>query len=210
MRIASGNVTTYIAFVAVDATDLKTRETGLTGFTVYRSRNNGTATVFTTPTVAEASAANMPGDYWLLVDEDTTIAAGADTEEMMLHITHASMAPVTRTIELYRPKITAGETLVVSSGDIDGFSAAAQAEINAQVVDTLAADTYAEPGQGNPAATAALSTKLNYLYKWGRNKKDNDGSQNRFYADDGTTVDQKQTTSESGGVVTKGEMVTGP
>jgi len=59
MRIASGSSDRKIAFVALDSTDLKTRLTGLTSFTVYRSRNGGTATLYTTPTVTELSAANM-------------------------------------------------------------------------------------------------------------------------------------------------------
>src|SRR3989304_1706193 len=122
MRILSGVLDQVIFFVAVDATDLKTRETGLATFTVYRARDTGAATIFTTPTVAELSAANMPGVYSLLLDEDMTITAGNDSEEMVFHITHAGMAPVTRTIELYRPKFTAGSTLavtdIVSSGAI--------------------------------------------------------------------------------------------
>lgn len=119
MRIPSGTTDQYIYFVAVDATDLKTRETGLTGFTVYRSRNNGTATAMTTPTTTEPSSANMPGVYGLLLDEDMTIGSGNDSEEMAFHISHANMAPVTRVIELYRPKITVGYTLGVGSdGDL--------------------------------------------------------------------------------------------
>lgn len=121
MRIPSGVTDQYIYFVAVDSTDLKTRETGLSSFTVYRSRNGGTATAYTSPTVAELSAANMPGVYSLLLDEDMTIDSGDDTQEICLHITQASMAPVTRVIELYRPKITAGNTLgVASDGDVSG------------------------------------------------------------------------------------------
>lgn len=100
MRIASGSTDRQVYFVAVDATDLKTRETGLTGFTVYRSRNGGTATVYTTPTIVELSAANMPGVYALTIDEDTTVAAAHDVEEYCLHITHAAMAPVTRVLDL--------------------------------------------------------------------------------------------------------------
>lgn len=115
-RIASGVTDQYIYFVAVDSTDLKTRETGLSSFTVYRSRNGGVAAAFTTPTINETDTTNMPGVYELLLDEDMTIDAGDDTQEMVLHITHAGMAPVTRTFELYRPKITAGETLTTSSG----------------------------------------------------------------------------------------------
>jgi hypothetical protein len=119
MRIASGVTNKYIYFVAVDATDLKTRETGLSSFTVYRSRNGGAAAAMTTPTVNETDQTNMPGVYELLLDEDTTIDAGDDTQEMVFHITHAGMAPVTRVIELYRPKITLGNTLgVESDGDL--------------------------------------------------------------------------------------------
>jgi len=119
MRIPSGVTDQYIYFVAVDATDLKTRETGLSGFTVYRSRNGAAAAAMTTPTVNETDSANMPGVYELLCDEDMSIAAGNDSEEMVYHITVAGMAPVTRVIEVYRAKITAGYTLgVESDGDL--------------------------------------------------------------------------------------------
>lgn len=121
MRIPSGVVDQVIYFVAVDSTDLATRETGLTSFTVYRDRNGGGAAAMTTPTVTEVDATNMPGVYKLLCDEDMTIASGNDSEEMVYHITQASMAPVTRTIEIYRRSVTAGNTLgVASDGDISG------------------------------------------------------------------------------------------
>lgn len=118
MRVPSGSTDRKVPFVAVDSTDLKTRETGLASFTVYRSRDGGAATLYTTPTVAEASAANMPGLYWLTIDEDTTIAAGHDVEVYTVHITQASMAPVTLAIELYRPKATEGNTIVVDASGI--------------------------------------------------------------------------------------------
>lgn len=275
MRIPSGTVDQYVYFVAVDATDLKTRETGLSSFTVYRSRNGGAAAAMTTPTVNETDATNMPGVYELLLDEDMTIDAGDDSQEMVFHITQASMAPVTRAIELYRPKITAGNTLSVESdGDatkvntLDGHTAQtgdsfaligatgsglttlAQAavctearlaelaaanipadldlvladtgelqtdwtnggrlDLNLDAVLALLDDARAEPGQGAPPVNADAMTKLDYLYKWVRNKKDNDGSTTQLYDDAGTTVDHKQTTSEAGGTVTKGEIVTGP
>jgi hypothetical protein len=115
VRIPSGVTDQYIYFVAVDSTDLKTREPGLSSFTVYRSRNGGAAAAYTTPTINETDSTNMPGVYELLLDEDMTIDSGDDSQEVCLHITQASMAPVTRTFELYRPKITAGETLTASS-----------------------------------------------------------------------------------------------
>ncbi len=121
MRIPSGVTDQYIYFVAVDATDLKTRETGLSSFTVYRSRNGAAASAMTTPTVNETDGVNMPGVYELLLDEDMSIAAGNDSEEMIFHITHAGMNPVDRVIELYRPKITAGNTLDVTATGAAGI-----------------------------------------------------------------------------------------
>jgi len=125
MRIESGATTRYVYFYAVDSTDFTTPETGLTGFTVYRSRNGAAPVSYTTPTVNETDVTNMPGVYELLVDEDTTLASGNDSEEMVLHISKTGMAPVVRTIEIYRPKITLGETLTVSSGLISNTTAIA-------------------------------------------------------------------------------------
>ena len=121
MRIPSGVTDQYIYFVAVDATDFSTRETGLSSFTVFRSRNGAAAAAMTTPTINETDTTNMPGVYELLLDEDMTIAAGNDSEEMCFHITATGMAPVTRTIELYRPKITAGNTLDVTATGAAGI-----------------------------------------------------------------------------------------
>lgn len=132
MRIASGKTDSILYFVAVDAADYVTRETGLSSFTVVRSRNGGADATYSTPTVTEIDSSTMPGVYSLLVDEDTTITSGADSEEYCVHITHAGMAPVTRTIELFRRDTTSGQTLTVTSGlasanaaQISGSSAAA-------------------------------------------------------------------------------------
>lgn len=119
MRILSGTTDQYIYFVGVDATSYTARKTGLTGFTVWRSRNGAAGVEMTTPTVNEVSAANLPGVYELLLDEDMTIGAGNDTEEMVFHIEATGMVPVTRTIELFAPQS-------VNVTQIDGNTAAAQ------------------------------------------------------------------------------------
>ena len=146
MRIASGVTDQIISFVAVDATDFATRETGLSSFTVYRSRNGGTATAMTTPTVAELDATNMPGVYTLLLDEDMTIGGGNDTEEMVFHITQASMAPVTRTIELFVPTDVAAAlatydapTKAEMDSGFAGLNDLSAAQVNAEV-DTAIGD----------------------------------------------------------------------
>ena len=123
MKILNGSTDNVIFFVAVDATDLKTRETGLSSFTVYYTLDDsGAATAMTTPTVAEVDNANMPGVYSLLIDEAgmTNLTAGNDTEELTLHITHAGMAPVTRAIEVYRSRTMAeNQRYLVKREDIE-------------------------------------------------------------------------------------------
>lgn len=55
------------------------------------------------------------------------------------------------------------------TGSIGSLATQAKADVNAEVVDTLSTDTYAEPGSV-PAATASLAAKLGWLYTLGRNK----------------------------------------
>lgn len=117
MRIPSGSTDIEIPFKAKTAAGADA--TGLSSFTVYRQRNGGTVTAMTTPTVSESSAANMPGIYTLLADEDTTIDAGHDTEPMVFTISEAGMKTVDIVVELYRPETTLGRTLgIESDGDL--------------------------------------------------------------------------------------------
>jgi len=166
MRIPSGVTDQFIYFVAVDSTDLKTRETGLTTFTVYRSRDGAAAAAMTTPTVNETDATNMPGVYELLLDEDMTIGSGNDSEEMAFHITQASMAPVTRTIEIYRRTATAGNTLDVTAtgaagldwGNIENKTTANDLSgTDIQLVDTTTTNTDMR-GTDSAATAANLAT----------------------------------------------------
>jgi hypothetical protein len=166
MQIPSGAVDRAIFFVAVDASDLKTRETGLSSFTVYRSRNGGAATVYTTPTVAELSAGNMPGVYSLVIDEDTTLDAGHDTEEYCVHITQASMAPVTRVLELYRPKFTEGQTAAMASNAVTTVTTLTNAPADSSGVTTIlaAVDTEVAAIKAKtdliPASPAAVGSAM--------------------------------------------------
>jgi hypothetical protein len=83
-------------------------------------------------------------------------------------------------------------------------------KINAEVLDVMNVDTFAEPGQGAPAATTSIFAKINYIYKAWRNKKDNDGTTRNLYADDASTVDQKSGVGEAAGTVTTDEWESGP
>lgn len=189
MRIPSGVTDQFIYFVAVDSTDLKSRETGLNTFTVYRSRDGGVADVFTTPTVNETDATNMPGVYELLLDEDMTIDAGNDSEEICFHITHAGMAPVTRTIELY-------EVLNAAS-------------VKTQILNYFEVDTFTEIGQEAIAATNTLAYMIRFLFKSLRNDYSASATFITLFNDDGTTAGQKWAVAQAGGTLTRDKVTSG-
>ncbi len=81
--------------------------------------------------------------------------------------------------------------------------------MNAEVVDALATDTYAEPGQGAPGATISLAAKLNYLYAALRNKSTVTATEHKIFADDGTTAIVKRTLSDDGTTFSSTELATG-
>ena len=110
--------------------------------------------------------------------------------------------------------ITAGTITTVTnltnaptSGDL---TATMKTSVNAEVLDVMNTDTFAEPGQGNPAATASLVTKIGFLYKAWRNRHTQTSSQYSLMNDDATTVDQKATVSDNGTVFDRTEIATGP
>ena len=94
--------------------------------------------------------------------------------------------------------------------DLGGMSTAMKAEVNAEAKDVLNTDTYAEPAQGAPGATISLAAKIGYLFKAWRNKSTQDATSFELYNDAGAVVDHKATVGEAAGVVTKGEVETGP
>lgn len=155
LRIPSGSSDRYLYFVALDSTDLKTREAGFSSFTVVRSRNGAADATYTTPTISEIDGTTMPGVYALLLDEDMTIGSGHDTEEVCVHITHAGMAPVTRTYELYRPKFTEGETGTMGSSKVD-------AQVKGMDANTVTASAVADVAidAGAIASDAITSAKI--------------------------------------------------
>jgi len=148
-RIPTAVTDQYIYFRALDSGGSPL--TGLSSFTVYRSRNGGAATAYTTPTVAEVSAANMPGVYTLLVDEDTTLTTNDNCQMLALYITQASMVDVYEVIELYRPAVTAGATLSVSSGNINALNA------NTITAASIAADAITDAKVASDVTIASVT-----------------------------------------------------
>lgn len=83
------------------------------------------------------------------------------------------------------------------------------AQVNAEVLDVLNTDTFAEPGQGAPGATISLAAKIGYLYKAWRNRSTVTATEYALYADDATTKDQDATLSDDGTTFDRGEVTTG-
>ncbi len=78
------------------------------------------------------------------------------------------------------------------------------------LVDTLIAQlttSRAEPSAGAPAASATLGVKVDWLYAIVRNVQTVTASEQRHFADDGTTPLAKRTLSDASGTLTRGEMV---
>lgn len=74
---------------------------GLGTWVVYGSRNGAAATIFTTPTIAELGLGTMPGCYSLLLDEQTTMAAGNTTEILKLYVSAAGWGGASIEVTLF-------------------------------------------------------------------------------------------------------------
>lgn len=89
--------------------------------------------------------------------------------------------------------------------NVAGLNNLSAAQVNAEVVDALSTDTYAEPGVGAPAATVSLAAKIGYLYKFLRNRQTSTSTTLTVYNDDATTAAQQATHSDNGTTYDKSE-----
>lgn len=107
--------------------------------------------------------------------------------------------------------LTAGTNIALTKGvGLLGLNDVSAAQVNAEAVDAVSVDTFAEPGQGTPAATISLAAKIGYLYKLARNRVTSDAGNIKVYADDGVTVDHKFSQTDDTVTYNRGEIVSGP
>ena len=111
---------------------------------------------------------------------------------------------------LTHPTLAEIEATAVLAKETTVAARATPAQVNAEVLDVLNVDTFAEPGQGAPLATTTLAAKINYLFKFLRNKVTQTATTLSVYDDAGTTVDQKSTVSDDATTFTRGEIGSGP
>lgn len=191
----------------LDSTDGDTAETGLTiantdiklwknGATTLADKNSGGATHIS------------GGVYYAVLDATDTGTLGPLV--IFVHVAGALSVRLECCVlaaNVYDSLIGGGDLLDVSTSEL---GATAKGHVNAEMVDVLATDTYAEPGQGSPSATLSLAAKVNYLFKSWRNKKTQTSTTFNLYNDAESVIDQKSTVSESSGIVTRGEIASGP
>jgi hypothetical protein len=106
-------------------------------------------------------------------------------------------------------KVAADVTTEIQSGLATAASIAAlnnlsAAQVNAEVLDVLDTDTFAEP-VGAPAATSTLRAKIGWIFKLLRNKRTQTSTTETLYADDATTADATSAKSDDGTTATRGE-----
>ena len=103
MKILHTDIDRKVAFVAVLASDGRTRMVSISGVTVYWSLDGTVEAQMTTPTTA-AQGANMVGAFWLDIDEAAMVAlaTGVDHAELTVHIEATNMEPITRAIDINR------------------------------------------------------------------------------------------------------------
>ncbi len=181
----------------VNAILVDTAEIGAAGagLTALASAAN-LATVDTVVDAIKLKTDNLPTDP---ADQSLIIAA---TDAIM-----TAVGDVPTNAELAAALAAADDAVLAAIAALNNLSAA---QVNAQVLDVLNVDTFAEPAQGVPPATASLVYKLGLLYKALRNKSEVTATVHSIYADDATTVDHKRTVGDDGTTFSSGELAAGP
>lgn len=105
--------------------------------------------------------------------------------------------------ELAAALAAADDAVLAAIAALNNLSAA---QVNAEVVDALATDTYAEP-TGVPAATATLAAKIGVLHMALRNQITVEAGAKTVF-DDGGAAEWKKVLSDDGTTYTEGEATT--
>lgn len=102
------------------------------------------------------------------------------------------------------------DTLSGNIVQVNQLGTQAKADVNAEVLDVINTDTYVEPAQGTPAATASLATKINVMHKFTINEVRQTATTVSIMNNASSVVDHKATVSDDGTTYTRTKIVTGP
>lgn len=143
-----------------------------------------------------------------------SVTASVNTGQLAGQTVNAAGAVTFPSTVASTTNITAGTittvTNLTNAATAGDLTATMKTSVNAEVLDVLNVDTFAEPAQGAPGATITLAAKLGYLYKFLRNKKTQTSAVFSVFNDDAATVDHKAAVSDDGTTTTVGEVATGP
>lgn len=209
---------------AVNATQWAGGNTSVTNLAVVSRATAGTAQAGGASTITLAASASATTDifkYSIIYlgggtgsGQTGTVKSYNGTTKVATIYGSWGVTPDATTVYTIIPGGYAADVADIQSGlatsaSISALNNLSAAQVNAEVVDALATDTYAEPGQGAPSATTTIAAKVNYLYKAWRNKKEQTADTWTLYNDDGTTAGQKSTVSDDGTTATRQEIVSG-
>lgn len=144
------------------------------------------------------SAAEMNGDSTSVIFSD---AAGDEWKDLHVNIPIGvnNVDDVkTDTAAVLVDTDTTIPALIAALNDLSA------AQVNAEVLDVLATDTFAEP-TGIPAATASLEDKISFIFTYLRNKQTQTSTTKTLLADDGATPIGTSTSSDDGTTYTETE-----
>jgi hypothetical protein len=90
------------------------------------------------------------------------------------------------------------------TGSVGSLAAQAKTDVNAEVLDVLATDTFAEVS-AVPAATSTLKDKINWMFAMARNKLTSSATSKALRNDADSADIATSSNGESGGTFTRGE-----
>ena len=141
-----------------------------------------------------------PADASDIASSFSTVNTKLDTIDDFLDTEVAAIKAKTDNL----PSDPADQSLVEAAITAATSPLATPAQVNAQVLDVLSVDTFAELS-APPAATSSLKDKITWLFMYARNKVTQTATQRKVYLDDGTTVAGTSATTDNGTTFTKGE-----
>ena len=115
-------------------------------------------------------------------------------------------------------------TVTVDNGTVDGVSwdgtvvgtfsiehrhATNAATVNAEMLDVMNVDIFAQAGQETPPTSQTLAGALMYLYKFLVNRRNQTGTTFQVFNSNAVTIDHKAAVSDNGTVAEHGEVITG-
>lgn len=172
------------------------------------------------PTVANRSidvtTTGAVGIDWANVENPTTAlnlsGTNIDPDQVVASVTGA-VGSVTGAVGSVTAAVTVGTNndktgYALSGAGVtavqSGLSTLSAAQVNAEVLDVLTVDTFAEVTSA-PAATSSLKDKIGWLFKLARNLRTTTSTTDSVYNDAGAVVDSTSTISDDGTTFTRSE-----